>query len=234
MATAREQPRELVPGAPDAACPRCGAATAAYQEYCLECGLRLPLDAAALAGGGEGRVIEPPVTWVWPVLVALVVAVVATAAVVVARTAGDETAEAFTATTSPGTEATTDVPPEAPETVTAAPPPEPLEQQMPTQPRPPRRRGGLIEWPARDGFTVVLASLPKAQGRAAAVERANAAVKAGLRQVGVLDSDEYASLHPDYYVLFAGVFRTFDEAERATAEAADAGYAGAYPKEVAR
>ena len=68
-----------------------------------------------------------------------------------------------------------------------------------------RRRAALADWPAgTSGWTNILVSVPKVDGRDAAVARAEQARGKGLRRVGVLDSSRYASLHPGYWVVFAG------------------------------
>ena len=221
-------------------CPRCGAAVAPFQEYCLECGFRLPAEGgprAALTAWREGSPWNGA-DWLWPVLASLVVAVVVAAVVVAAARTNDRYAEAYLTATSPQaspppTEQA--LPPTAPQGTAAAaePPPPPTEARQP----PPRetRPRELIEWPAgRNGFTVVLASLPKQGGREDALARAKSASVAGLGNVGVLDSDRYSSFHPGYYVVFSGIYSSFDAAERASARAHEGGYADAYPKQVAR
>ncbi len=71
----------------------------------------------------------------------------------------------------------------------------------------------LTSWPAtRDGWTVVLVSIPKKDGRAVAVSRATEATDRGLPDVGVLDSSRIPSLHPGYWVVFSGLYATEPEA----------------------
>ncbi len=75
---------------------------------------------------------------------------------------------------------------------------------------------GLQEWPdGADGWTVVLAELPKARGRDAAVRIARRARTRGAAAVGVVDSSRYPSLQPGSWVVFAGRFTSESEA-RAT------------------
>jgi hypothetical protein len=79
----------------------------------------------------------------------------------------------------------------------------------------------LRSWPARrNGYTVVLSVVPGTAGLDAARTRALAAVAAGLPEVGVLPSSRYSSLHPGYWVVFSGVYRTLDEALTALPRAA--------------
>ena len=103
------------------ACPRCGAPYEAYQEYCLECGQRLPLaggTVATLSTAWKRRVPWYPGDWMWPVLLLALIAtlggVVAyltttdqgKAKTVVATTGTGTTSTATTATGTTGTETT--------------------------------------------------------------------------------------------------------------------------------
>jgi hypothetical protein len=178
--------------------------------------------------------------WVWPVLAALVVAVLATVAVVAVTTAGDESAEAFLTATEPAiapplTAAETGGQTEtAPASGLRATLPELSETEPAPRQPPPPRRGQLTKWPAgTDGFTVVLASVPDG-GRAPATQKAKEASDAGLPEVGVLTSSEYSSLHPGYLVVFSGVYATRDEAEAAIENARAKGYNDAYAAQVAQ
>jgi hypothetical protein len=80
----------------------------------------------------------------------------------------------------------------------------------------------------------VLVSYPKAFGRDQALRTARKAAKAGLSQAGVIDSSRYASLQPGYFVVFAGIFESKDEADGAVATARQAGFGGAYSRQIAR
>jgi hypothetical protein len=89
-----------------------------------------------------------------------------------------------------------------------------------------------VTWPRdRRGWTIVLVSLPQANGRAAAAAKAADARRGGLRRVGVLDSSRYASLHPGYYVVFTGVYDSEPEAAGAL-QRARAVVPGAYQREI--
>jgi hypothetical protein len=61
----------------------------------------------------------------------------------------------------------------------------------------------------------VLASVPQTKGKQVAVARARQARKRGLTGAGILDSSQYASLHPGYFVVFAGVYDSEAEATSA-------------------
>ena len=52
--------------------------------------------------------------------------------------------------------------------------------------------------------------------------------------MGVLDSSNYASLQPGYYVVFTGVYPAKTDADAAVATARQAGFGGAYSRQIAR
>jgi len=81
----------------------------------------------------------------------------------------------------------------------------------------------------------VLESIPAAgNGRALALARARAASKAGLLQVGVLDSSLYSSLHPGYSVVFSGIYDSRGQADQALAAANAKGFSAAYVRQITR
>lgn len=221
------------PATPTRDCPSCGSPARATQAYCLECGMRLGRSHAPREAVEVWRGHAPwyAMDWIWPALGALVVAVMVATAAVAFRLAeeGDNAEPTFVATLPQAT-------PPADDVVLPTPEPPPAEPPAAAAPPPaPARRGGLVEWPVdRDGWTVVLASLPKLAGREAAIGRAKAATEAGIANVGILDANEYSSFHPDYFVVFSGIHRTQAAAERASRVAHDKGYRDAYPREVAR
>ena len=70
----------------------------------------------------------------------------------------------------------------------------------------------------------MLASIPaRGTGLAEATAKAKQALARGSRGVGVLDSAKFASLHPGYYVVFAGVYDSLDEAQTAATRLVRAG-----------
>ncbi|MGZ8688389.1 MAG: hypothetical protein ACXWZP_08165 [Gaiellaceae bacterium] len=166
-------------------CPRCGEGVATGQEYCLECGLRLPGVARLGPQPASTRRLAFPL-----VLAAVVAAGGAAAAIALTR----ETATATPVFTATG----------GSEVVPAS----------------TRAAAGLAEWPEeRSGWTNILVSVPKVDGRDAAVARAEQARRRGLRGVGVLDSSRYPSLHPGYWVVFSGVYPSEPEAASRLREA---------------
>jgi hypothetical protein len=215
-------------------CPRCGTPYGPGQEYCLECGLRLPV-----TGGVVGRLGEVwrrhlpyyPGDWIWPVLVAFVIAVVAAVVAIVAtRDSGGSRTIVATTTQGPVGSTVTTVGPTGPTTTGAT---TTLATSPPPPPPPPPPPNQLVAWPPRtNGYTVVLNSVPTSSGRAQAVRLAKAALHAGLKEVGVLDSSRYSSLHPGYYVVFSGIFRSQAGAQTTLANAQSSGYPSAYARSI--
>ena len=105
-----------------------------------------------------------------------------------------------------------------------------------TSPKPPPRPAAakaLISWPAgKRGWTIVLDSVPKVNGRAAALAEARQALHVSMKQVGVLDSSLFSSLHPGYYVVFSGIYDTEAEAQSHVIDAHRHGYRQPYPRPI--
>ena len=216
-------------------CPNCQAVADETQEYCLECGARLehgtrgPVDRAAATVAERHPWAR---AWVLPSALGLLVAVLGAAAAI--AISGDGGAAAAPSTATGGSLTATD----DTSTLTAPEPspttaPSPTAPPTTTAPAPPAvTNPAAIAWPSgRRGWTIVLLSLPQANGRAAAEAKAKEARSAGLKNVGVLDSSRFASLHPGYYVVFTGVYET--EAEAASAlQQARAVFAAAYQREI--
>lgn len=209
-------------------CPECGSPAEASQEYCLHCGHRLPPDPVAagvprraLASGGPA----------WTLLVTGVIALLAAAVVAAVQLTTDEQRGTLVATSPQPTIIPTTEPPEPTVTVPTTTAPQPT-TPPPTQPPP--RADRVIEWPAAtDGWTLVLASIPEGAGnRAVATRQARQALDRGLRQVGVLVSSRYSSLHPGYLVVFSGVYANRSAAEQALSRARVAGYPSAYTRQI--
>jgi len=206
-------------------CPYCGGPQEPGQEYCLECGSRLPRSGAlvgALADAWQRLLPWYPGDWIWPSLAALLIAGTG-AAVAIASTGGSGGGSETIVATAPFTT----LPPPPPEATT---PPAP----RPSAPRAARPRPqGLIAWPGANGYTIVLSSLPASSGLAAARAKAKEALAAGVPQVGVLRSDGFSSLHPGYYVVFSGVYVSLDDAVLA-ASRLHGKFPAAYARPIAR
>lgn len=217
---------------PETQCPRCGATVEPLQEYCVDCGLRIRGTGVvpALATGWQRRLRWYPGDWVWPSLLALLVAVASAAgAIWWTRDASSAASTTVIGDTTPlPTVATTET-----ATTTAPEATVPTQTTATTAPRPQPPRRTLSEWPqGRSGWTLVLASLPTSAGRPAAVTKAREALRAGLPEVGVLDSSKYSSLHPGYYVVFSGIHSSIGEAQDAVSKASQSGYENAYARRV--
>lgn len=238
--------------APRDYCPRCGVAYEPLQEYCLECGARLPTNrgvVGVLATAWQRRLAWYPGDWIWPVLLFLVLTIVATSAAVAANATRSKPSHVVIATTpsvsvGPGATRGTVPPVSTLSTLPSAPAPTFTTGPLPTAPgsktnsappKPAPNPNALAVWPAGEsGYTVILESLPVAGGRNAAVSRARQARRDGLKDVGVLVSSDYSSLHPGYYAIFAGIYRTQSDAIAALSTAHSHGFPDAYQGHVTR
>jgi hypothetical protein len=234
------------PGGPEPLCPRCGTPYAPSQEYCLECGLRLggsPTVVRRLETWWRNRFDFYPGDWIWPALLGLLIAVAgATGAILLGASDGggggtinaaQPGGTAHNPTTPAATETVLPTVPSGTPTATTTPP-------APTTPPPGTTRppgaapGSLTAWPARNGFTVVLESIPLSAGRTFAIARARAAARSGLPQVGIINSGGFSSLHPGYYVVFSGVYNSQSAADQGRLTAGAKGYPAAYAREIRR
>jgi hypothetical protein len=190
-------------------CPRCGIAREPDQEFCIECGLRLPLVTGGVAVLRRGWVRSLgwyPGDWIWLALATFVVAAVGAAVAI-------ELGRKHNASTTP--------------TYVAAVPPTPPVAA-------PSGANGRTRWPVGlDGWTIVLLSSPAGRGDTKPLAIAANAARRGLPQVGVLDSSTFSSLHPGYYVVFSGVYGADSDAQLALQTVRSRGYGGAYVQRVA-
>lgn len=220
-------------------CPNCGAPHDVYQEYCLECGRRLP---GAYVGGRYAEVWrrDSPI-WLWAALAALLlVALVSGAVVALAATDDGKSSEPATSipvvSTAPSTTSTVGV---TPSTITITPPTTTLgtttfsTTTFGTTTFGTTTTGSNVTWPPnKDGFTVVLKSVPTSNGRSQAEAAADKARTNGLSQVGILNSSDFSSLNPGYYVTFTGIYDTESQANAALQNARSKGFPTAYVREV--
>jgi hypothetical protein len=220
-------------------CPNCGAPHDVYQEYCLECGRRLP---GAYVGGRYAEVWrrDSPI-WLWAALAALLlVALVSGAVIALAATDDGKSSEPATSipvvSTAPSTTGTVGV---TPSTITITPPTTTLgtttfsTTTFGTTTFGTTTTGSNVTWPPnKDGFTVVLKSVPTSNGRSQAEAAADKARTNGLSQVGILNSSDFSSLNPGYYVTFTGIYDTESQANAALPNARSKGFPTAYVREV--
>jgi hypothetical protein len=189
-----------------------------------------------LSRAWRSRVTWYPGDWIWPSLLALVIALLAGIGAA-AFVSHDETRAAYVIGTSPvgtppattapfgETTLTTTTPTTSTPTPTSGQPPAP--SPIPTAPL------TLKAWPAgRSGWTVVLQALPTSNGRPFALAQARAAVHSGLQDVGIIDSSQFSSLHPGYFILFTGIYSSFDDADTGATTARSHGYPRAYPRQI--
>ena len=222
-------------------CPNCGAPHDVYQEYCLECGRRLP---GAYVGGRYAEVWrrDSPI-WLWAALAALLlVALVSGAVVALAATDDGKSSEPATSipvvSTAPSTTSTVGVG-ATPPTITINPPTTTLgtttfsTTTFGTTTFGTTTTGSNVTWPpSKDGFTVVLKSVPTSNGRSQAEAAADKARTNGLSQVGILNSSDFSSLNPGYYVTFSGIYDSVSQANAALPNARSKGFPTAYVREV--
>jgi hypothetical protein len=232
--------RETAIAAADHTCPRCGAGRDADQRYCLECGLVLPEVTGRLPSLRRRwirRLGWYPGDWIWVSLLTLVVAGVgAASAIVLTRHVNDEGQTFYrppaAVTVTEPRPVPTSTTPAAVDTSTLPTAPEPTNTAPVKRPGP---KNGRFAWPRnQNGWTIVLVSYPKTNGRPSALQTADKGARSGLDQVGVLDSSLYASLQPGYYVVFTGVYPSKADADAAVATARQAGFGGAYSRQIAR
>ena len=220
---------------PEERCPRCETPYSPGQEYCLECGSPLPSRGnmvGRLATAWRKRFGWYPGDWIWPSLLALIVAAAAGAASALwladRSSASDQTVVATSprATSLQQTTQTAPEPTTAPTTTGTT-----LTAPGPPPPAPPANT--LALWPpGRTAWTIVLDSLPSSNGRAPALAEARQALHLGLKKVGVLDSGQFSSLHPGYYVVFFGIYSSQAAAQSSIIDAHQKGYGGAYPRQI--
>jgi hypothetical protein len=211
-------------------CPACGAEVAPDQEYCLRCGARIdpPRPLSSFGRAWRERFGWYPGDWLWvSFLLGLVAAGSATAGIFGARHTTARSGSRTIVALSPVVT--------APPLTRPAAQPAPRPRPATARPRPaPTPSSGLVQWPPRNGYTVVLASIPaRGTGLRDATARARAALARGLRDVGVLVSSRFASLHPGYYVVFAGVYDSLQDAQTAASRAASS-FPNAYARAIAR
>jgi hypothetical protein len=231
------------PPAEPGRCPNCGAPHDVYQEYCLECGRRLP---GAFVGGRYAEIWrrDSPV-WLWAALAALLlVALISGAVVALAATDNEKNSEPATSipvvSTSPSTTDTVGVVTQPP-TITINPPTTTTTPATTTFSTTTigtttfgtTTTGSNVTWPPnKDGYTVVLKSVPTSNGRSQAEAAADRARANGLPQVGILNSSDFSSMNPGYYVTFTGIYDTESQANAALPTARSRGFPTAYVREV--
>jgi hypothetical protein len=234
--------RAAVAEAADRTCPRCGTHREPDHRYCLECGLALPrVDGRlpALRRRWLRWVGWYPGDWVWVSLLTLIVAAAGAASAIAVserREGGGSTfAAAATVEVREPTTVRATTPTVDTSTLPTAPEPGNTAKAASAKAKQAARKNGRFVWPQNaNGWTIVLVSYPKTNGRPAALGTATRAAKAGLHEVGILDSSRYASLQPGYFVVFTGVYSGKSDADAAVGTVRQAGFGGAYSRQIAR
>ena len=80
----------------------------------------------------------------------------------------------------------------------------------------------------------MIASIPaRGTGLKDADATAREVLARGLRDVGVLVSSRFASLHPGYYVVFAGIYSSLEDAQTAVGRVTSR-FPNAYARQITR
>lgn len=193
---------------PGATCPHCGSPAAPDQLFCLECGERI------------GIGYRKPPSWRLPAAIVAGVVVLAGAALAIALVEiSDDAGEVASA---PGPNA----PPPA-ETQPERERPSEREEEAPAPEEESAASGEIKDWPDdTSAYTVILLSTNTREG---AQTVARQAARAGI-PAGVLQSDDYSSLNPGFWVVFGGEFDSSEEAQRESESYAGLGFPGGYPR----
>jgi len=198
---------------PAVSCPQCGAPAAADQLFCLECGERI------------GIGYRTPPSWRLPAAIVAGVILLAGAGLAVAYSEiSDDSGEVASA---PGPNSA----PAPPTQTQPAGEGESAKGEGEKAPAPERETttasGELKAWPEdTSAYTVILLSTGTREG---AETVARQAARTGI-PAGVLQSDDYSSLNPGYWVVFAGEFDSTEEAQREAESYAGLGFPGGYAR----
>ena len=206
-----------------ASCPGCGAPADVGQLACLHCGRRLAVD------------YRRPPRWRLAAALAALALLLGVAGAGFAlglvvdsdeRKAAEPVARSATPATRPARPAPAPREEPVPGAERARQPDKP--EKKPAEPAaPPAGASGIRTWPrGKDAYTVVLQSLGD---RKSAVTRAKEVSKDGI-PAGVLDSDKYSSLSPNFWIVFAGVYKSQAQAGKAAQRYSSRGFAGAFPQ----
>jgi hypothetical protein len=164
---------------------------------------------------------------VLPILAVLLVAALG-ALVAIAVSRGDDGTSTLVATNLPARTIVPKVPIFGTQTLVPTPP------VVTTTLLPATNATTLTAWTVADGYTLVLASIPAANGRASAVQIAKHALAQGLTDVGVIDTSAFSGLAPGYFVVFSGVYDSTAAAAAHMRQAEAAGFAAPYARRVTR
>jgi hypothetical protein len=194
---------------PAGVCPHCGASAAPDQLFCLECGERI------------GIGYRKPPSWRLPAAIVAGVVVLAGAALAIALVEISD--DAGQVASAPGPNA----PPAAETQAEGERGSEREEEEAPAPEEETAASGEIQEWPDdTSAYTVILLSTNTREGAQAVARQA---ARAGI-PAGVLQSDDYSSLNPGFWVVFGGEFDSSEEAQRESESYAALGFPGGYPR----
>jgi hypothetical protein len=195
-------------------CPACGAALAADQRYCLQCGeRRVPMSSVMFGGppnsagspspapgplppySGPSREVDQRGNTVAVIAGVGVLLLAMGVGVLIGRSSVSKQSSAPPSVITVGTGST------------------------PTASAPTSTESSAFtdDWPAAtNGFTVQLQTLPEATTQTSAVEAAKTAASGkGAKEVGALKSADFQSLTAGNYLIYSGVYKKKTEAEKA-------------------
>jgi hypothetical protein len=236
-------------------CPACLATVEPDQHYCLACGERL-------TPAGPGDPLRPtgkPPTWI-AIAVGLLLLLIGGFGIAYGFTRDDDGGSTVAAGTTVTTAGSSAVPPTASSVVvptftsvpgSTAVPTFSTGESVPTfstvTTEPTATTTGTTsstptttleeqnDWPSgKDGFAVLLMSRDSEQFDFAYItQQKQAAISKGISNAGVLNSDDYFTLNPGYWVLYMGPYNSKSAAQAAVPTAVSHGYTDAYVRRVA-
>jgi SPOR domain len=194
-------------------CPRCGAPMTEQQEWCLNCGAAVGTRVVAAPGWRVPIAIAAALLAVAAIAVAVAIVQLADDTDQVAQEPPAEVAVVPTPTPTPPPAATPEASltpdPTIPEPTTTATPDSTPESSGGSS----TSGSGDAEWPDNEtGWTVVLSS---DSSESTARDKADDFAADGISGVGVLNSDDFSSLRPGFWVVFAGQYDSQSEASDA-------------------
>lgn len=236
-------------------CPNCRAPLELGQEYCLECGAQVASARAKRLSRASRRSTStarprPASSIPWtPISIGLIV--IAILLVVVVRGGGgglpatststnniDDLGTTLPASTStvpteptPTTDTTTTA--TTPTTTTAA--TTATTDTTTTAATTSTTASGTDDWTAtQPAYTVVFVSMPKSSYQHSDADAKAQTLRDDNLPAGVLDSDNYSSLNPGFWVVYSGEFSSESAAQAHVSELSAAQHYGGYVRRVAR
>ena len=181
---------------PAGACPRCGTAYTPGQEYCLECGLRLPTRNGIFSGIAASWAEQGwyPGDWVWPVLVFLVLAGIGALAAILSHRRRQRRARSSPYLRPARAEQVT-VPHAVADRADRHAASSAADDDAAAAEDHPGPDHSLTVWPAPTATPSFSSRSRRARARRTRCGRRSRRWPPGLPQVGVLDSARYSSLH---------------------------------------